>query len=44
MCDWQGYEEDLPIFPDGEPTKWGEVHYFKGCPNCRTDEYLMDLK
>lgn len=21
----------------------GELFFFKGCPNCKTDDYLMDL-
>ena len=41
-CMWEGKEEDLKIWTDlgGETT---EVEYFKGCPNCKTDEYLMDI-
>ena len=40
-CYWEGEEEDLKDFVDLESKK--EVLYFKGCPNCKTDEYLMDL-
>ena len=36
-CDWEGYENDLEIFED-------EGGFFKGCPNCETDSYLMDIK
>jgi len=38
-CYWQGYEEDLPVFLD-EKNK----EHFHGCPNCRTDEYIMNLE
>ena len=36
MCDWEGEEEDLILGED-------EDGYFKGCPNCNTDYYLMDI-
>jgi len=36
-CDFIGFEDDLEIFSDN-------TEYFKACPNCKTDEYLMDIK
>lgn len=42
MCEWQGGEEDLEICKD-EPEE-GDIteSFFRGCPNCKTDDYLMD--
>lgn len=38
-CDWVGREEDLGEFMDNvEDLDTG----FRGCPNCKTDEYLID--
>lgn len=34
-------EEDLKTFTDLSKK---EVEYFKGCPECKTDEYLMDME
>ena len=34
-CDFVGFENNLEIFADN-------TEYFKGCPNCKTDEYLVD--
>jgi hypothetical protein len=42
-CYEEFFEEDLELFfdePEGN-QKFGE--WFKGCPNCKTDEYLTDL-
>ena len=36
-CDFIGFEDNLEIFSD-------KTEYFKGCPNCKTDEYLMYIK
>ena len=30
-------EEKLEIFPDG-------ANFFRGCPDCKTDEYLTDIE
>jgi len=35
-CDFIGDEDDLEMFKDKEG-------YFKGCPNCKKDSYLMDI-
>lgn len=37
MCEWEGYENDLVSYED-------EDGFFNGCPNCKTDYYLMDIK
>ena len=44
-CEWEGYEEDLQIFTDlSDNNVSHDIHYFKGCPNCKTDDYLMDIE
>ena len=35
-CEWQGLETDLVQFDDADGGGYG-------CPNCKTDEYLLDL-
>lgn len=30
-------DDELELFRDGD-------EWFKGCPNCKTDEYLMDIE
>jgi NAD-dependent SIR2 family protein deacetylase len=37
MCEWQGNEDDLVLFTD-------EDGMGKGCPDCKTDAYLMDIE
>lgn len=36
MLPLQGNEQDMILIEDKDEKFWG-------CPNCRTDEYLMDL-
>ena len=36
-CEWRGEEEDLVRGED-------EDGFFDGCPNCKTDGYLADIK
>lgn len=36
MCEWAGHEEELAACEDRNGV-------FFGCPECRTDAYLMDL-
>ena len=36
-CQFIGEEDDLEILKDN-------TEYFKGCPNCKTDSYLMDIE
>lgn len=38
MCGWEGVEEDLLQFKDGITDE-----FCKGCPLCKTDQYLMDI-
>ena len=40
-CMWTGYEEDLRML--NEPGIGKTLDFFKGCPNCKTDSYLIDL-
>ncbi|KKM82820.1 hypothetical protein LCGC14_1315720 [marine sediment metagenome] len=42
-CGWEGIEEGLKLINEGYYEKIKENTYFKGCKNCRTDEYLMDI-
>jgi len=42
-CWWHGEEKDLKIFVDFTINK-DEVIFYKGCPNCKTDIYLVDLR
>lgn len=37
MCGWEGQEEDLV-------RGYDEDGAFDGCPNCKTDDFLIDLK
>ena len=36
-------EDDLELLPDTPEDPLGEILYYKGCPTCKTDAYLMDL-
>ena len=36
-CGWQGTEDDLILFDDADGGGYG-------CPNCKTDHYLSDIK
>lgn len=36
QCSWHGSDDDLVLFKD-------ENGYATGCPNCKTDAYLMDV-
>ena len=36
-------EEDLKQFVDMSGTST-EITYFRGCPDCGTDDYLMDIQ
>jgi len=36
-CNWQGTEDDLEQFDDSNGGGYG-------CPNCRTDGYLVDVE
>jgi hypothetical protein len=39
-CKGSFYEEHLEIFTDEEN---GKISFFKGCPNCGTDDWLKDI-
>lgn len=42
QCGWSGEEEDLVMC--SEPGSDAEpVQHFTGCPQCKTDEALMDV-
>jgi len=38
-CGWSGFEEELAICNEQDKT----LYFFKACPECMTDDYLMDL-
>jgi hypothetical protein len=40
MCEWVGQEDELII--EMETPEESERNFFKACPNCKTDDYLMD--
>ena len=46
-CGWIGTEDDLeliPLVPDNiDDADVIDVEVIDACPNCETDEYLMDL-
>ena len=42
-CNWEGVEEELQIFQEETDADSIDRSFFKGCPNCETDDYLMDL-
>lgn len=35
-CTFVGTDDELVLLPDGQ-------EFYKACPNCKTDEYLMDI-
>jgi len=43
-CDWEGYENDLEIIEDTFKEERFDRLFLKGCPNCKTDDYLMDIE
>lgn len=43
-CFWEGNEEELQTFVDLSDNDIShDIGYIRGCPNCETDEYLMDI-
>jgi Pyruvate/2-oxoacid:ferredoxin oxidoreductase delta subunit len=42
-CNWEGVEEELQIFQEETDADSIDRSFFKGCTNCETDDYLMDL-
>jgi Pyruvate/2-oxoacid:ferredoxin oxidoreductase delta subunit len=41
-CNFIGQEDDLEILEDNKSVI--KTEYFKGCPNCKTDSFLMDVE
>jgi hypothetical protein len=43
-CDWEGVDYELEVFEDTtEVIENIDRCFFKGCPNCETDAFLMDI-
>ena len=42
-CDWSGDEDDLKLIKEQHPYLKDESIFTKVCPNCLTDNYLMDI-
>jgi len=42
-CYFEGYEEDLAIYNETSNVDNTTLEFFKGCPNCKTDDYLMNI-
>ena len=47
-CGWEGYEEDLEmvaeIVSSSSEIKDAKTEWINACPNCKTDNYLMDIE
>jgi len=43
-CDWTGTEDDLACIPLPANRITKEREFIKACPNCRIDDYLMDIE
>lgn len=45
MCYWVGDEDELTLvkLDNDDPTKVDD-EFIDACPNCKTDEYLMDIE
>jgi hypothetical protein len=41
-CYWKGYEDELEVIPISVDNG-NDVTFMKGCPKCKTDDYLTDL-
>lgn len=44
-CMWVGMEEDLKLLSEENEYNPEDktLYWFKGCPDCMTDSYLMDI-
>lgn len=42
-CDWTGYEEDLVMYNETSKVDNTTLEFFKGCPNCKTNECLINI-
>ena len=43
-CDFIGNEDDLKLVNEPHPLLRHELIFTKVCPNCLTDDYLMDIE
>lgn len=43
-CYWEGEEDELETFSDPIPDNPDTEEYYKGCPTCKTDDYLIDIE
>lgn len=43
-CEWQGKEEDLVLLQEEPQEGDVDIDFYTGCPNCKTDAYLADIK
>lgn len=43
-CGWEGDEDDLKVIVDlSDDGISHDVHYLNVCPECKQDDYLMDI-
>ncbi len=42
-CMWTGYEEDLVMYNETSKVDNTTLEFFKGCPNCKTNECLINI-
>ncbi len=42
QCGWTGFLTDLALCTELSEISCDPVEFFKGCPNCKSDEALMD--
>jgi hypothetical protein len=43
-CYWEGSEDELKTFVDLSDNDIShDIQYFRGCPNCETDDCLMNI-
>jgi len=45
QCGWSGFEEELTICNEANEHNEQDktLYFFKVCPECMSDDYLMDL-
>ena len=45
-CGWSGFEEELVLLNTTNEHNDSDksLYFFKACPNCHTDDYLMDIE
>lgn len=42
-CNWNGFEEELLEYNETSKVDNTTLEFVKGCPNCKTDEYLINI-